>query len=81
YTGKREILIMLTGNGRQLIPGRGRVVAEFQIDQALIDEIRTATADGAKYEPTLAIDIVDDQTDIVAHVTRTLYIRRKRSTA
>tara|TARA_Y100001933_G_scaffold140205_1_gene139053 strand:- start:36 stop:479 length:444 start_codon:yes stop_codon:yes gene_type:complete len=34
-------------------PGRGRVKAEFRIDQAFIDEVRGATAEGDKFEPTL----------------------------
>lgn len=59
-------------------PGRGRVVATFEIDQACIDQARRATASGARYEPTLAVDVVDESGDIVAHVTRTLYIRRRR---
>jgi len=59
-------------------PGRGRVTAEFRIDDALLDEIRRRTADGSKFEPTLAVDILDEAGDVVAHVTRTLYIRRKR---
>lgn len=59
-------------------PGRGRVRAEFRIDQALLEEIRRATAGGRKYEPVLAVDIIDEEGDVVAHVTRTLYIREKR---
>lgn len=59
-------------------PGRGRVVAIFEIDQAFIDRARRATATGARYEPTLAVDVVDESGDVVAHVTRTLYIRRRR---
>jgi acyl-coenzyme A thioesterase PaaI-like protein len=60
-------------------PGRGRVRAEFRIDAAFLEEIRQATAHARKYEPTLATDIVDEKGDIVSHVTRTLYIRRKRN--
>lgn len=59
-------------------PGKGRVRAEFLIDQALIDEIHAATRESRKFEPTLAVDIVDENREVVAHVTRTLYIRRKR---
>lgn len=59
-------------------PGRGRVRAEFRINQALLDEIRQATAGTGKYEPTLSVDIVDEAGEVVAHVTRTLYIRRKK---
>lgn len=61
-------------------PGKGRVRAEFRIDQALIDEIRDATKENRKFEPTLEVDIVDETGDVVACVTRTLYIRRKRKT-
>jgi acyl-coenzyme A thioesterase PaaI-like protein len=60
-------------------PGRGRVRAEFRIGQALIDEILEKTKNGRRFEPTLSIDILDEQGDVVSHVTRTLYIRRKRS--
>lgn len=59
-------------------PGRGRVVAEFRIDQGLLERIQAETADGKKFEPTLAVDVIDEEGDIVAHVTRTLYIRKKR---
>lgn len=59
-------------------PGRGRVVAEFRIDRELIERIQAETADGKKFEPTLAVDVIDEEGDIVAHVTRTLYIRKKR---
>lgn len=58
-------------------PGRGLVKAEFAITQSFVEEVRQATNDDARYEPTLAVDIVDDEGDIVAHVTRTLYIRRR----
>ena len=59
-------------------PGRGRVVAEFRIDQNLIDRIRAATAKSRKFEPTLEVDIIDQQGDAVAHFTRKLFIRDKR---
>lgn len=59
-------------------PGKGRVRAEFRLDQALIDEIREATQESRKFEPTLAVDVVDEAGDVVAHVTRTLYIRQKK---
>jgi acyl-coenzyme A thioesterase PaaI-like protein len=59
-------------------PGRGRVRAEFTIDGDFLDACRQETAAGRKYEPTLSVDIMDESGDIVSHVTRTLYIRRKR---
>jgi acyl-coenzyme A thioesterase PaaI-like protein len=60
-------------------PGRGRVRAEFRIDEALLEQARAATADGSRFHPELAVDIVDESDEVVAHVTRTLYIRRKRA--
>jgi len=60
-------------------PGRGRVVAEFRIDQDLIDRIRAATAESRKFEPILEVDIIDPRDGIIAHVTRTLHIRVKSS--
>lgn len=62
-------------------PGRGRVRAEFRIGDALLERARAATADGGRFRPELAVDIVDETDDVVAHVTRTLYIRRKRARA
>ncbi len=59
-------------------PGRGRVRAEFRIDQAFLDQVRQATADGEPFEPILTVDIIDEEGDVVSHVTRRLYIRRKR---
>lgn len=59
-------------------PGRGRVRAEFMIDDGLLDGIRRATSGGRKFEPTLAVDIRGENGEVVAHVTRTLYIRPKR---
>lgn len=62
-------------------PGRGKVRAEFLIDRDFLDEVRRTTAERRKYEPTLSVDIVDEDGDVVAHVTRTLYIRKKRRQA
>lgn len=59
-------------------PGRGRVTAAFRLDEALIDEIRERTKDGDKYLPEFEIDVVDGAGMLVARVTKTLYIRRKR---
>lgn len=58
-------------------PGRGRVRAEFVIDDSVVEEIRQATADGSKYLRVMPVDITDEEGDVVAHVTRTLYIRKK----
>ncbi|OWY37168.1 tetrameric acyl-CoA thioesterase [Xenophilus sp. AP218F] len=60
-------------------PGRGVVSARFAIDQALVDEVRKATANGDRYLPELSVDVVDQQGELVARVRKTLYVRRKKS--
>jgi len=60
-------------------PGRGKVSAEFFINQHLIDDIIANTANGDKYLPQIPIFIKDEQGDIVAKLNRTLYIRRKKT--
>jgi len=57
-------------------PGRTNVYARFVLTEAMIAEVLAATADGAKYEPTWPVDIVDKNGAVVATVEKTLYIRR-----
>lgn len=57
-------------------PGRTDVFATFELTDAMIAEVLAATADGAKYEPTWPVHIVDTKGSIVATVEKTLYIRR-----
>jgi acyl-coenzyme A thioesterase PaaI-like protein len=58
-------------------PGRSTVYAHFKVTDAMIDEIKRATAEGEKFEPLYPVDIVDETGNIVAKVQKTLYIRRK----
>lgn len=58
-------------------PGKGAVHAEFNIDQALLDDIREHTASGEKYLPKYRATIHDDHGTLVTRVEKTLYIRRK----
>ena len=60
-------------------PGKGKVIADFSINQQLIDDIIAKTAGGEKYLPQIPVYIKDEQGDIVATLNRTLYIRRKKS--
>jgi acyl-coenzyme A thioesterase PaaI-like protein len=59
-------------------PGRSTVYAHFKITEAMIDEIKRATAEGEKFEPAYPVDIVDGEGKIIAKVRKTLYIRRKQ---
>lgn len=60
-----------------IAPGRTAVKAVFSLDDATLERIRAHTADGKKYLPSFAIDIVDDNGHLVARVHRTLYVRAK----
>jgi len=59
-------------------PGKGVVRACFRLDDGQLQEIRERTANGDKYLPQLMVEIKDETGDIVATVSKTLYIRRKK---
>lgn len=59
-------------------PGRGTVHARFEVDEAVLEEIREATAGGQKFLRWFPVDVVDAQGEVVAHVRKQLYVRRKR---
>lgn len=59
-------------------PGRGRITAEMLIDDATYNLIREKTATGEKYFHWFDTDIVDSDGDVVAHVRRKVYYRKKR---
>ncbi len=58
-------------------PGRSKVTATFHIPPERVDEIRAAADGGDKVEPTFEVDVIDEQGEIVAHVEKLLYVRRK----
>lgn len=64
-----------------LKPGRGTVSAEFQLDEAVLETMRAATANGARYLHWFETDIVDARGDVVARVRKQVYVRRKRDRA
>lgn len=60
-------------------PGRGTVRAHFHLDEETLLRIRERTASGEKYLPEFTVDIVNTENQLIARVTRTLYVRRKKS--
>ena len=62
-------------------PGREDVYAEFLLDEADLDEMRNATADGAKYLRWFEVDVKTAGGEVVARVRKQLYVRRKRDPA
>ena len=66
------------GEIRFIAPGREDVFAEFRVDDALLDELRDATASGEKYLRWFDTDIRTASGERVASVRKQLYVRRKR---
>ena len=61
-----------------LKPGRSRLTAEFTLSPDIIESVRGHTEKGDKYVFDLPVDINDEQGEIIAHVTKTMYVRKKR---
>jgi acyl-coenzyme A thioesterase PaaI-like protein len=59
-------------------PGKGTVTATFTISDERIAEIRAQADASEKIEPTFEVDVVDEQNQVVAHVEKLLYVRKKR---
>lgn len=60
-------------------PGKGKVKAEFRLNDVQLDEIRNKLATLEKYEPTFAVEVKDEAGDVVAEVQKVLHIRRKNA--
>ncbi|MDC8011893.1 DUF4442 domain-containing protein [Tahibacter soli] len=59
-------------------PGRADVYAEFRVDDAVLDELRAATASGEKYLRWFDVDVKTADGTVVARVRKQLYVRRKK---
>lgn len=58
-------------------PGRGSVHAQFQLEEATLEQLRADTADGGKVLRWFDTHIIDREGDVVAKVRKQLYVRRK----
>jgi len=58
-------------------PGRGTVHAIFELEDAVLDELRAATETGQKVLRWFDANVVDAQGDVVARSRKLLYVRRK----
>lgn len=61
-----------------LKPGRSKLVAEFHLNDDLIEIVKMRTEHGEKYVFDLPISIHDEQGTHIAHVIKTMYVRKKR---
>ena len=60
-----------------LKPGKGTVHASFELTQEQIDDIISAAESGNKIFRDFVADVKDKEEDVVARITKTLYIRKK----
>lgn len=58
-------------------PGRTTLHAIFTIDEAELDLIRAATADGQSIDRTYHVDLVDDAGVVHAAVEKVIYVKRR----
>jgi hypothetical protein len=75
--GREYIVWDKAGEIEFVTPGREAVYAEFHVDDALLDEIRTATAGGDKYLRWCETSVCTAGGEVVARVRKQLYVRRK----
>jgi acyl-coenzyme A thioesterase PaaI-like protein len=59
-------------------PGRGDVFAEFAVTDAMLDELRAATAHGDKALVWRDVEVKSAEGAVIARVRKQLYVRRKR---
>ncbi|MCH8551227.1 MAG: DUF4442 domain-containing protein [Natronospirillum sp.] len=58
-----------------IAPGKGRLTAEFHIEDEDLHSIRKATASGEKHFPEFVVYVRDEQGELVCRVRRVLYVR------
>ena len=61
-------------------PGRGTLSVTFILDEDQIQEIKKKTDADGKYVFDLPVELVNDTGEIIATVTKTLYVRKKSDT-
>ena len=59
-------------------PGREDVFAEFKVEEAVLDELRAATANGEKALRWFETEVRTAGGEVIARVRKQIYVRRKR---
>lgn len=62
-------------------PGREDVFCEFAVEDAVLDELRAATAGGEKCLRWFETDVKTAGGELIARVRKQIYVRRKRDRA
>ncbi|WP_288833094.1 DUF4442 domain-containing protein [uncultured Corynebacterium sp.] len=76
--GKDYIVWDVAGETRFVKPGKGTITATMLIPDETYELIREKTAGGEKYLHWFDTDVIDEEGEVVAHVRRQVYYRRKR---
>ena len=58
-------------------PGKGKVTATIKISDTDIEDIKQKTESGEKYLPEFKVEVRDQENNLVALATKTLYIKKK----
>lgn len=58
-------------------PGREDVYADFHLDDQVVDELREAAEGGAKVLRWFSTDVTTKSGEVIAHVRKQIYVRRK----
>ena len=77
--GEEYVVWDKAGAVRFIKPARGTVTARFEMPDERVEEARTSTGDGTKFEPVFKAAIVDEHGVTVAEVEKTLHIRKKKN--
>jgi acyl-coenzyme A thioesterase PaaI-like protein len=59
-------------------PGKGKIYADFILTDEIIENIKAKTQNGEKYLPSFTVDIKDESNQVIAKVTKILYVRKKK---
>lgn len=76
--GRDYIVWDKAGEIEFIAPGRSDVIAEFCLDEAVLDELRQATAGGDKCLRWFETELRSESGELVARVRKQLHVRRKR---
>ncbi|MFQ5606131.1 MAG: DUF4442 domain-containing protein [bacterium] len=58
-------------------PGKGKMIARFTLSSEQIEDVKKHTTNGQKYFPKYFVEVKDGEGNLVAKVTKQLYIKRK----
>lgn len=77
HMGNDYVIWDKAANIQFIRPGRGTVHADFHLPADIVEGIRVRADRGEKVEPIFKVDVVDEEDQVVAHVEKLLYVRKK----